>query len=326
MGTKEETKATSKEESVGITDMLVSEEDNARAIKSKDASFDDLKAAKLASLSGEGDKSEDEVPNINGTKSDAKDAKPKDYDPAVIDDVLKEIVEEKKQKESLESKTDRSETNKIAELERKLEKLASKNQELEQKIVTPEKIPGLQPYTDEWYEALANQRDIPVDELKKFITLQEDGYKTGIKPVIDALQAEIETLKKRDTSKESKSQIEKDELYAIIKDDYESILNSDKLKTWNISDEDKSEFALAKAKELNYPKIVKSIKKHATEQATNSRRLIPSEEGSVNPTPKRLDPTQPQLTKEDMILWSKLQGNKKGLDNLGKTPRSFVEG
>jgi len=314
---KQEPKATEKV-SVGFSDLDISEDTKKVLTSAEDVSDAALKAAKLKDKAAE--ESTEKVSEAAEEKTDSVDSSSEKVvdSESDLDAVFKEILAEKEsdKKKSLVEKDDRPEINKIRELERKVEKLSELNRNRE------EQLPTAPRYSEDVYKMLAERADADVEDVKRVTSILDMAFATQLKPQLDAVMSELNALKEKATSTEVKSQIVKDKLFEIVKDDYEEILKTDETVR-SLPEAHRHKVALAMAKERNMDKILLAVRK----KATSTRRVIPSDDtfGSVVASPTRKASILNELSREDIEIAKRLGLSAADLKNAA-TKQTYIEG
>jgi hypothetical protein len=276
--------------------------DGLKSIKQGDVSVDKIKEAlNITELQT------DKVANKEGVVP--VENKADDLDTIISDIVNEATLLGDSEKKPLSEKTDRPEYNKVKELERKNAELL--------KVVDELKQPRIEPYSPEFYQELSEESGIEVDELRKFVTLQEKGFQKGIKPIIEALVSKVSSLEEHISESKLSSSVEKDKLFKLIKKDFEDILQNDPaIKELPIPD--RIRVAKALAKEKNENKIFEVAKK----LKTSTMRVIPSDGSTVStPVAKKSS----KLNDADANYLRMLGFNSRQLENFGNTQKSFIE-
>jgi hypothetical protein len=303
---QKDSKAESKDSSVEKVDDIILGDKTKDADKKEVASIDDLKAAYLDLESGK--------VSVKQVKEEVEEGKEVKVDEDDLDGLLDEVVksnevESAKKRESLVEKTDRSDLNKIKELERKLEELT--NAKL---------APQIQPMSPEWFEKVAEECGMDVDEVQRITKVLNIGFNGSVKPFVDNLYTQINELKDKLSHKDIAESNSKDKLFKLIKPDYDDILANDETVK-SLPPEHRNKVALALAKEKNIEKVLDIVRKA---KVGSSKKLVVNDSGSVNaPAPKKASGVQ--LSKEDLYVASQLGYSAKDLENLGKSQKSFIE-
>lgn len=317
-GDEKDSKATEKD---SVEDLQKKAEDSGFEISSasipanKDSVSDDsLKAAfkEDPSTPKASDKEEDKATKKE-EKIDEEKKEEEEDDSSLDEGILAEISkDQEKEKEKLSDKQDRPEMNKVKELERKLEELTQKTQNIPA-------VPGVKEYSDEWFEKVGEKYGVDAAQAKAFITMSEDAV--GQK--FTAFQEEIDKLKSKDVLSETKKDLEKDKLYSVLKDEVKRVMVEDPDIKDLPDSPAKYRLALKTAKADNIEKVIKAAKKKARKQSEDSRRIIPSDDGTVSK--EIVKEGTIKLTQEDLKIAKELGYTQKELKDIGKTPVSFVE-
>jgi len=298
-----------------------------RAAKGDSVSDKDLKAAYQASLA-EGaparDKSEDKATPKDTDKENSVD-KENDQKTSIIDEtIISDLEKELKTTKEIKDKTDRPEINKQKETERRLAAAEEALAKIKNGMATVANEDSVQ-YSEEFYEALAKKHGVDPEQARSTIQLLEDGFSTGIKPLIENLQKEISDIKVDKKSKDAYSNLEKDKLFKVLKSTVDRILETDET-VLALPPEQRPRQALKLAKAENIDLLIKVARKGTKQSVQENKRLIPSESSTVVGVSERSNDSEVRLTDDDLREAKKLGMTGKDIKLLGKTQTSFVEG